>query len=144
MTSHDVVARVRKLLATREVGHTGTLDPMATGVLPLVVGEGTKLSPYLSADDKAYDGELELGLTTDTLDIEGAELGRAPAGHVTRAALDAAARALTGDLLQIPPMYSAIKQQGQPLHKLARQGVEVERAPRAVTVTRFEITSFDP
>lgn len=141
MTSHDVVARARRALGTREVGHTGTLDPMATGVLPLVVGEGTKLAPFLQADDKEYEGELELGLTTDTLDIEGTVTARAPA-DIAEDTLRAAMRALTGDLAQVPPMYSAIKQGGQTLHKLARKGIEVEREARPVRVDRFELVDF--
>jgi tRNA pseudouridine55 synthase len=144
MTSHDVVARARKALRTREVGHTGTLDPMATGVLPLVVGEATKLTPYLSADDKDYEGALELGVTTDTLDSDGTVLARAPADHIGEAALRDAMAALTGTLAQVPPMYSALKQGGRPLHELARQGIEVDRAPREVRVDRFDLVSYAP
>src|SRR5215813_13758173 len=103
-TSADVVAEVKRRLKADRVGHTGTLDPMATGVLPIAVGEGTKLAPFLLADDKAYEGELELGLTTTTLDIEGEITGRADSAAVTRAALAAALAAWIGDREQIPPM----------------------------------------
>ena len=144
MTSHDVVARARRALQTREVGHTGTLDPLATGVLPLVVGEGTKLAPFLQAEDKSYDGELLLGVTTDTLDIEGTVLERRACAHVDEGALSAVLRALTGDALQVPPMYSAIKKDGIALHKLARKGVEVEREARPVRVDRFELLGWEP
>jgi tRNA pseudouridine55 synthase len=144
MTSHDVVAAARKRLRTREVGHTGTLDPMATGVLPLVVGEGTKLTPYLAADDKEYEGELELGVQTNTLDAEGEVTARAPWEHVTEAALREAFARLTGELQQVPPVYSALKRDGRRLHELARAGEQVEVAPRPVRVDRFDLTAFTP
>src|SRR5262249_35141892 len=114
-TSADVVAEVKRRLHADKVGHTGTLDPMATGVLPIAVGEGTQLAPFLLADDKAYEGELELGLATTTLDIEGEVTARKDASGVSRAALEAALAAWLGDREQIPPMYSAIRQGGQRL-----------------------------
>ncbi len=144
MTSHDVVAAVRKRLGTREVGHTGTLDPMATGVLPLVVGEGTKLTPFLAADDKEYEGELELGVQTDTLDAEGQVTARAPCEHVTEPALREAFARLTGRIEQVPPMYSALKREGRRLHELARAGEKVDLAARPVRVDRFDLTVFAP
>jgi tRNA pseudouridine55 synthase len=146
MTSADVVARVRRRLGGIKVGHTGTLDPMATGVLPLCLGDATKLAGVLICDDKAYDGELELGAETDTLDAEGAILRerRAEAAAIDRAALLAAMAALTGAIEQVPPMYSAIKQGGRRLHELARAGETVERAPRAVRIARFELAAFTP
>lgn len=143
MTSADVVARVKRVLRADRVGHTGTLDPMATGVLPIAIGEGTKLAPFLLADDKAYDGELELGITTTTLDIEGEVTGRADPSAVTREALAAAVAAWVGAREQIPPMVSALKQGGKRLYELARQGVEVERAPRAIVVDRFELLAVE-
>jgi tRNA pseudouridine55 synthase len=142
MTSHDVVAAVRKRLRTREVGHTGTLDPMATGVLPLVVGEATKLAPYLAADDKEYEGELELGVQTDTLDAEGEVTARAPSEHVTADALREAFGVLTGPIQQVPPMFSALKRDGRRLHELARAGEQVALDPRPVRVDRFELVGF--
>jgi tRNA pseudouridine55 synthase len=144
MTSAHVVARVKRALGVATVGHTGTLDPMATGVLPIVVGEATKIAQFLLADDKSYEGELELGVTTDTLDREGKELSRADASGVTREALLAAMAGLTGAIAQVPPMYSALKHEGKRLHQLARAGKEIDRAARPVRVDRFELLSFDP
>ena len=126
------------------IGHTGTLDPMATGVLPIALGEGTKLAPFLLAEDKAYEGELELGVTTTTLDAEGEVTGRSDPNHVTEAALRSALAAWTGDREQVPPMYSALRHGGRRLHELARAGVEVERQPRAIRVDRFELLGFAP
>lgn len=142
MTSADVVARVKKILGATRVGHTGTLDPMATGVLPIAVGEGTKLAPFLLAEDKAYEGELELGFTTTTLDVEGEVTGRADPSGVTAEGLRAAMAAWVGDHAQIPPMVSALKHGGRRLYELAREGKEVERAPRAIHLKHFELLSF--
>ena len=139
MTSADVVARVKRILRADRVGHTGTLDPMATGVLPVAVGEGTKLAPFLLADDKEYEGELELGLSTTTLDIEGQVTGRADPSAVTREALAAAVAAWVGAREQVPPMVSALKHEGQRLHALARKGIEVERAARPIVVARWNL-----
>ena len=144
ISSHGVVGRVRRILGTKKVGHTGTLDPFATGVLPVAVGEGTKAIQFLDEGRKGYQALVRLGLVTDTLDITGTVLCEADATAVTRQQLLAAMTSLTGALEQIPPMYSAIKQGGQPLYKLARQGVEVERAPRPVTIHRFELLEYAP
>ncbi len=147
-TSHDVVARLRKKLHTREVGHAGTLDPMATGVLVVAIGEATKLSPYLTAADKKYEATLALGVETDTLDAEGRETRRTEVPAETRAALDQlragedpTARALVAALdaertrtSQIPPQYSAIKQGGVAAHEKARRGEATELQPRPVCV----------
>ena len=142
ISSHDVVNRVRRILGTRKVGHTGTLDPFATGVLPIAVGEGTKAIQFLDEGEKAYEAVIRLGLVTDTLDITGAVLQEHdPTGVRQAQLLDAMAR-LTGEISQVPPMYSAIKQGGQPLYKLARKGVEVERAARQVTIHSFELLGF--
>lgn len=142
LTSAAVVARVRRVLGVKRVGHTGTLDPMATGVLPVCVGEATKIAGYLLAEDKAYEGELELGVETDTLDAQGAITRRSEVA-VTRAQLVAAMGDLAGDIEQVPPMYSALKQNGKRLHKLARQGIEVERAARPVHIAVFELIDFE-
>ncbi len=142
MTSADVVARVKAVLGAARVGHTGTLDPMATGVLPIAIGEGTKLAPFLLADDKEYEGELELGFTTTTLDVEGQVTGRADPGAVTEEALRAAMASWLGDREQIPPMVSALKQGGRRLYELAREGKEVERQPRPIHLDRFELLGF--
>ena len=145
MTSAHVVARVKRVLNVK-VGHTGTLDPMATGVLPLCLGQGTKLAAYLLAADKQYEAELELGATTDTLDAEGRVTARDPdaAAAVDEARLRAALDAFRGDISQVPPMYSAIKHKGKRLHELARAGTEVEREPRPVRIDRLELTGFTP
>jgi tRNA pseudouridine55 synthase len=144
VTSAQIVTLVRRRMGMRPVGHTGTLDPLATGVLPVVMGEGCKLVSYLIAEDKGYDAELELGIETDTLDVDGAVTARAPeaAAAVTEEALRAALRRFEGSIQQVPPMYSAVKVDGRRLHKLAREGVEIEREPRAVTVHAIELLSF--
>lgn len=146
MTSAAVVARVKRARGARRVGHTGTLDPMATGVLPICVGEATKIAGYLLADDKAYEGELELGAETDTLDADGEVTRRDPAAAaaVDRAALLAALAAHTGELDQVPPMYSAIRHDGRRLHQLARAGRDIDRAPRRVRIDELRLLSFDP
>lgn len=143
-SSHDVVNRVRRILATKKVGHTGTLDPFATGVLPIAVGEGTKAIPFLDEGEKRYLAILQLGLTTDTLDSTGTVLRETDSSSVSEAALRQAMASLTGEIDQVPPMFSAIKQGGQPLYKLARKGIEVERAARRVTILRFELLAFEP
>jgi tRNA pseudouridine55 synthase len=140
-TSHDVVARCRRLLSEKRVGHGGTLDPDATGVLLVAVGRVTRLLRFLSPLTKIYQGELVLGTATDTLDASGRVTGTWDMSAVTPAEVTAAARALTGDLLQIPPMVSAVQVGGRRLHQLARQGIEVERQPRPVRVERFDVTS---
>lgn len=139
-TSHDAVARSRRLLGTRKVGHSGTLDPDATGVLVLGVGKGTRLLRYLTPLGKAYEAEIVLGVETSTLDAAGEVTARHDMGDVTvDAARRVAAEQLTGAILQVPPMVSALKVDGRRLHELAREGIEVEREARPVTVYRFEL-----
>ena len=138
-TSHDVVAKSRGLLGTRKVGHAGTLDPDATGVLVLGVGAATRLLTYLSGHDKAYTGEVVLGTATSTLDASGEVTGTWDMAATALDDVRAAAAGLTGAILQVPPMVSAKKVGGQRLHTLARQGVEIERAPVPVTVSRFDV-----
>jgi tRNA pseudouridine55 synthase len=142
MTSHDVVARVRHLLGGAKVGHAGTLDPDATGVLVLCIGKATKISSFLMAGQKEYRGIGRLGVRTDTQDASGAVLEERP---VTASPDDVrlASERFVGRIEQIPPMYSAVKVEGQKLYRLARKGVEVERAPRPVFVESFEIGSVD-
>lgn len=142
-TSHDVVARARKLLGTRKVGHAGTLDPMATGVLVLGVGRATRLLTFITGVDKDYEAVIRFGIETDSLDADGEVTVRHDVEQLDADAVAAAAAELTGDLLQVPPMVSAIKVDGRRLHELAREGVEVERAPRAVRVDRFDLTPTD-
>jgi tRNA pseudouridine55 synthase len=139
MTSHDVVRRVRRLLRTRRVGHTGTLDPLATGVLPVAVGEATRIVQFLMEGDKTYRAVLKLGATTTTQDAEGEVLERRPVEGITTEAVMAAARSFEGVIRQLPPMYSALKKDGVPLYRLARQGIEVERESREVRIDRLQI-----
>ncbi len=146
MTSAAVVAEVKRRLRARRVGHTGTLDPMATGVLPLCLGEGTKLATFLLAEDKAYRGELLLGVETDTLDADGRVTARDPAGAaaVDRAALVRAMAGFLGAGEQVPPMFSALKQGGRRLHDMARRGEIVSREPRPIRIDRFDLLEWQP
>lgn len=141
-TSFDVIAVVRRLTGERKTGHTGTLDPNATGVLPVLLGRATKAQDIIPDHDKEYRAEFRLGMTTDTLDIWGVVRERFDK-TADRKALEAALGAFRGEISQIPPMYSAIKQNGKRLYDLARQGVEVARSPRTVTVCSLELLSFD-
>ena len=145
MTSHDVVAVARRALSTRAVGHAGTLDPMATGVLLLLVGEATKLNPYLSLETKEYVAEVTFGRSTDTLDREGATLVELDpsAVSVDRAALNEALAAELERTSQVPPSVSAIKIDGERSHRLARRGMAKELPPRAVRVEALELLGFE-
>ncbi len=147
-TSHDVVDEARRWLGTRRVGHLGTLDPQATGVLPLAIRQATKLIPFIEAKQKVYDGTVVLGVETDTLDADGEVVARHDGPLPTRAQVEAALARFRGDVQQVPPMYSAVKKDGVPLHRLARQGIDVEREPKWITIeeivlTRFESPAFD-
>ena len=139
MTSHDVVAMLRKRLGEKRVGHAGTLDPDATGVLLVGVGYVTRLMKFLSGLDKRYTAEVVLGVSTSTLDDFGEVTGRFDMSHVTVDDVRAAAKTLTGPIMQVPPMVSALKVDGKRLHELAREGVEVERQARPVTVHHFAV-----
>ncbi len=139
LTSHDVVGKVRRILNMRKVGHTGTLDPEATGVLPVCVGKGTKVSDMLMVSDKEYTAEVQLGITTDTQDIFGTVLKTCDASHVTVGDIEKAISHFTGEINQIPPMYSAIKINGQKMYDLARRGIEVERKSRKITIYGIEL-----
>jgi tRNA pseudouridine55 synthase len=138
-TSHDVVARCRKRFGLRRVGHGGTLDPDATGVLLVGLGRATRLLRFLAGWPKSYTGEVVLGIATSTLDASGDVTGRWDMSSVTVDAARRAAQGLTGTISQVPPMVSAIHVSGRRLHQLAREGVEVERPPRMVTVSRFSV-----
>ncbi|MGH9069192.1 MAG: tRNA pseudouridine(55) synthase TruB [Acidimicrobiales bacterium] len=138
-TSHDVVAKVRRLLGQRRVGHAGTLDPGATGLLLIGLGRATRLLRFLSGQPKRYVGEVVLGVTTSTLDADGDVTARFDMGAITLDDVDAAAAALTGPILQVPPMVSAVRVDGRRLHQLARQGIEVERQARPVTIHRLVV-----
>ena len=143
MTSHDVVAVARRCLGERKIGHCGTLDPMATGMLILVVGNATKIQDLLMAEDKEYVGTATLGSTTSSQDKEGEVLETRPVPNLTLDEVKAAFDSLKGDFHQMPPMVSAIKKDGVALYKLARQGKVVERDPRLVRVFDYEITRFE-
>ncbi len=136
-TSHDVIAKLRGILRERRIGHAGTLDPMATGVLPVFVGRGTRAVEFAAEGQKEYLAGLRLGQITDTQDVTGNTLETRPVS-VTKDDLEAVLPAFRGDILQIPPMYSAIKKQGKKLYELARAGKEVERDPRPITI--FSLT----
>src|SRR5579872_3892527 len=135
-TSHDVVARCRRVFGQRRIGHAGTLDPAATGALVVGLGSATRLLRFASALGKSYVGEMVLGSETSTLDAEGVVVARHDMEAVTLEDVSREALALTGRIMQIPPMVSAVKVGGKRLHELARQGIEVDRAPRPVTVSR--------
>ena len=144
ITSHDVVSRVRKILGTRKVGHTGTLDPFATGVLPIAVNDGTKAIPFLDEGLKCYEAVMQLGVATDTLDMTGTVLREADWLAVTSTQVQSVLETFTGHLSQIPPMFSAIKCDGQPLYKLARKGQVIERKSRDIVVYSLELIYFEP
>jgi len=141
-TSHDVVDRVRKIFGIRKVGHTGTLDPAATGVLGLLLGRATKLSQYLTGSDKAYRAVIRLGRETTTLDAEGKVVSESPV-TCDAGAVEEAVAAFVGDITQIPPMFSAKHRGGKRLHELARKGIEVERDPVPVTIHSIEVVAVD-
>ncbi len=138
-TSHDVVARIRRLAGTRRVGHAGTLDPMATGVLVIGLEKATRLLGYLALTEKEYTATIRLGQATDTDDAEGEIIAQASAAGVTREAIEAAAATLTGEIEQVPPGFSAIKVGGQRAYRLAREGAAPRLAARTVTVSSFAV-----
>jgi tRNA pseudouridine55 synthase len=143
-TSHDVVDAARGWFGTRRVGHLGTLDPLATGVLPLAIRGATKLVPYVQDRDKGYAGAIRLGRVTDTLDAEGRVLREYEGPWPEEARVEEAMQTFVGELDQVPPMFSAVKKDGVPLHKLAREGREVPREPKRVRVDRFALRKYDP
>jgi tRNA pseudouridine55 synthase len=138
-TSHDIVDFVRRRFHQRKVGHCGTLDPIATGLLMLVIGRATRVQDLLMAEDKEYEGTLKLGETTDTQDAQGKILETKPVPQFDQATIEAAFQKFSGEFDQIPPMVSAIKKDGVPLYKLAREGKTIDRPPRRVRVDRYEI-----
>ena len=141
-TSHDVVDSVRRQFQLQKVGHAGTLDPNATGLLVLLLGRGTKLSERLMGSDKVYEGTLRLGVSTDSYDSDGKPTATRPVPPLTVDALNAATASFVGDIMQIPPMVSAIKKDGVPLYKLARKGVEVVREPRLIHIYQFRFNHY--
>ena len=144
LTSHDVVARVRRITGERKAGHTGTLDPAATGVLPVCLGAATKVIEYLQDQSKSYYAEVVLGVETDTDDLEGRIAREAPVPSLTAEELDGALAPFRGAIEQVPPMYAAIKVDGRKLYELARAGETVERAPRALRIDTLLLLGWDP
>lgn len=143
-TSHDVVDAIRGVFQIKKVGHCGTLDPNATGLLIIVLGRGTKLSERLMADDKTYAGTIKFGETTDSFDAQGELIASRPMPPMSLEELNQAAAEFIGDQMQTPPMVSAVKIEGVPLYKLARKGKEVERKPRLIHVYKFDFARFEP
>ena len=143
-TSHDVVSRLRRKLAMKRIGHAGTLDPMATGLLIMLVGKATRVSQYLTSLDKEYEGTIRLGVTTNSQDADGEVMETRPVPAFTETEVRAAMQTFLGDQYQTPPMFSAIKIDGVPLYKRARKGEEVEREPRFIRVATYELTRFAP
>jgi tRNA pseudouridine55 synthase len=141
-TSHDIVAAVRRHFQIDKVGHAGTLDPAATGLLILLLGKGTKLSEKLMGSDKVYEGTARFGETTDSYDADGEIISSLPVPPLTLDELNAYADQFIGDQMQIPPMVSAIKKDGVPLYKLARKGVEVERKPKLIHIYKYRFTEY--
>lgn len=142
MTSHDVVARMRRIFGTRRVGHSGTLDPMATGVLPVFVGRATRACEFALCDEKAYIARFRLGVATDTQDITGQIINEKPV-TVSPDEVIATCAGFCGEIMQTPPMYSALKVDGVPLYKLAREGKSVERAARKITIDAIDARHID-
>lgn len=142
-TSHDVVDAIRRHFGIKKVGHCGTLDPNATGLLIIVLGRGTKLSERLMGDDKVYEGTIKFGESTDSYDSDGELTGSLPVPPLTLDELNEEAATFIGDIMQTPPMVSAIKKNGVPLYKLARKGIEVEREPRLIHVYNFRFTEYN-
>src|SRR6266581_2822705 len=142
-TSHDVVDAIRRQFGIKKVGHCGTLDPNATGLLVIVLGRGTKLSEKLMATDKVYEGALRLGETTTSHDADGELTASLPVPPLTLEQLNEVAAAFIGDQMQLPPMVSAVKKDGVPLYKLARTGIEVERKQRMIHIYNFRFSKYD-
>ena len=140
MTSHDCVNIVRKVLKTKKVGHTGTLDPSVTGVLPICVGRATKISQFLTANEKEYLGEVTIGFSTTTEDADGELVEEKRVDRtITKEEVEAALKSMLGSSIQVPPMYSAVKVNGKKLYEYARAGLEVERPRREVTIYELEL-----
>lgn len=140
MTSHDCVFKLRKILGTKKVGHTGTLDPSVEGVLPICIGQATKVAEYITDTGKEYIAVVSIGKTTETEDADGAVVTVDDTyKEISRQTIEAALEKLTGDIVQIPPMYSAVKVNGRRLYEYARKGIEIERPKRIVTINEIEL-----
>ena len=144
LSSNQALQRVKNFFDANKAGHTGALDPLATGVLPICLGEATKFSQFLLDSDKHYRSTFTLGMATETGDCDGATRSEADASAITEEQIEAALEPFRGDIQQVPSMYSALKHNGQPLYKLARQGIEVEREARSITVHKYQILAFRP
>jgi tRNA pseudouridine55 synthase len=144
MTSNDALQRIKRIYKAAKAGHTGSLDPLATGLLPVCLGSATKFSVFLLDADKRYRVRVRLGITTTTADAEGDVVRMEPADNVREPSLRKALGRFVGTIEQLPPMYSAVKHQGERLYKLARRGIEVERTPRTVDIFRIQLVEFDP
>ena len=142
LTSHDVVYRLRRKLQIKKIGHAGTLDPKATGLLVMLIGKATRISQYLMSTDKVYQGEATLGVVTDSQDAEGEMMETRPVPELTEAQVRDVMKTFLGDQYQTPPMHSAIKVDGVKLYQLARKGEEIEREPRFIRVAAFNLLSF--
>jgi tRNA pseudouridine55 synthase len=143
-TSFEVVKKIKPWVAPLKVGHTGTLDPMATGLLPLCLGEATKLVQFLSGAPKRYRAKVRLGTSTNTYDSQGQEVSRSPVPDLEESGILECLRSFTGQIQQIPPMYSALRHRGKRMYELAREGIEVERQPRTVTIEKLVLTDRGP
>ena len=143
LSSNAALQKVKRLFFAKKAGHTGSLDPLASGILPICLGQATKVAQFLLDDNKRYFVRGKLGENTDTLDCEGEIVQTQEYKHLSEAAIKKAAMSFVGDILQIPPMYSALKKDGQPLYKLARQGIEIERPPRPVTIHNIDFISYE-
>src|SRR6266404_6984574 len=141
-TSHDVVDAIRRQFGIKKVGHCGTLDPNATGLLIIVLGRATKLSERLMSDDKVYEGTIKFGESTDSFDSDGELVASLPVPPITLDELNKLAEEYVGDQMQTPPMVSAVKKDGVPLYKLARKGVEIERKPRLIHIYKFAFSAY--
>ena len=141
-TSFQIVAEIRRLSGERRVGHSGTLDPEATGVLPILLGQGTRIAEFLFEAKKIYRAEIEFGIVTDTYDAGGRIIRRGDTSSLNRERLEAALSSFQGTIEQIPPMYSAVKHNGKPLYRLARAGIEISRKPRKVEIFRLEVLDW--
>jgi tRNA pseudouridine55 synthase len=142
-TSHDVVENIRRHFYLKKVGHCGTLDPAATGLLVILLGRATKLSEKLMSDDKVYSGTMKFGESTDSYDADGELVASLPVPPLTLDELNQTAETFIGDVMQIPPMVSAVKKDGVPLYKLARQGIEVERKPRLIHIYNYRFSEYN-
>lgn len=144
VTSHDIVRRIRRKIHIRRVGHGGTLDPMATGLVPVAIGDATRLLEYLSDSDKGYSATLRLGVVTDSQDAEGKVVATGEWKDLSPEKIEATLNSMAGSIEQVPPMFSALKKNGVPLYKLARQGVDIERPPRRIEIRSMVMTDCDP